>query len=227
MIYILEDEPGIRNLVTYTLERSGFESCGFGTVAEFFVGIRVRVPSLVLLDIMLPDGDGLEVLKKLRSSASTKKVPVMMLTAKDTEYDKVMGLEAGADDYMPKPFGMMEFIARIKNLMRRYDIEIQSENEFRIGKLYVSLPRHDVLVEDNPVVLTSKEFDVLVYLLRNQGLVLTRDQIMNNVWGMDFDGETRTVDVHIRSLRQKLGVCADIIETVRSVGYKIGSRPKT
>lgn len=221
MIYILEDEESIRSLVSYTLTQSGLDNRGFGTVTEFWDGCRKKTPNLILLDIMLPDGDGLSVLKKLRSSAATAKLPIMMLTAKGTEYDKVIGLEAGADDYLPKPFGMMEMVARIKSLLRRSDNKGQNSTEFSIEQLHVSLPKHEVTVDGMQVTLTSKEFDVLVMLLKNRGLVLSRDQIMSSVWGLDFDGESRTVDVHIRTLRHKIGMCGDLIETIRNVGYKI------
>lgn len=222
MIYLLEDETSIRKLVIYTLENSGLEAEGFGGVADFWDGMRKKTPSLILLDIMLPDGDGLQVLRELRASRLTGKIPVMMLTAKGTEYDKVTGLDMGADDYLPKPFGMMELVARVRSLLRRVDPQDEKAEEYTVGNLFVSVPRHLVTAEGAPVVLTLKEFEVLTYLLRNPGIVLTRDQIMSGVWGYDFDGESRTVDVHIRTLRAKLGPCADLIETVRGVGYRIG-----
>ena len=222
MIYLLEDEPSIRKLVVYTLNSAGFQTEGFASAAEFWKAMEQTLPRLCLLDIMLPDEDGLEVLKKLRASPRTDKLPVMMLTAKDTEYDKVVGLDLGADDYLPKPFGMMELIARVRSLLRRTESEEKSEEEYRIGKLFVSIPRHSVSIGDNLLTLTPKEFDVLVFLLRNPGIVLSRDPIMSGVWGYDFDGESRTVDVHIRTLRQKLESCGDLIETVRGVGYRIG-----
>ncbi|HWP80011.1 MAG TPA: response regulator transcription factor [Candidatus Acidoferrum sp.] len=222
MIYLLEDETSIRKLVIYTLENSGLPAEGFGCVADFWEGMRKKTPELILLDIMLPDGDGLQVLKELRASRLTGRIPVMMLTAKGTEYDKVAGLDMGADDYLPKPFGMMELVARVKSLLRRVSPQEEKAEEYTAGGLFVSVPRHLVTVEGVPVVLTLKEFEVLTYLLRNPGIVLTRDQIMSGVWGYDFDGESRTVDVHIRTLRSKLGSCADLIETVRGVGYRIG-----
>lgn len=222
MIYLLEDEASIRKLVVYTLNNSGLMAEGFSTAGEFWQAIRTQVPQLVLLDIMLPDEDGLDVLKKLRSSPATAKLPVIMVTAKGTEYDKVLGLDLGADDYLPKPFGMMELIARVKSLLRRSEPEQKQPDEYRLGGLFVSIPRHVVTVFDTPVTLTPKEFDVLIFLLRNPGIVLTRDQIMSGVWGYDFDGESRTVDVHIRTLRAKFGACADLVETVRGVGYRIG-----
>lgn len=222
MIYLLEDEASIRKLVVYTLNNSGLEAEGFANAMDFWKAMQKVVPQLVLLDIMLPDEDGLDVLKKLRSSPTTAKLPVIMLSAKGTEFDKVLGLDLGADDYLPKPFGMMELIARVKSLLRRTESDQKQQDEYRIGGLFVSIPRHIVSVFDKPITLTPKEFDVLVYLLQNPGIVLTRDQIMSGVWGYDFDGESRTVDVHIRTLRAKFGECADLVETVRGVGYRIG-----
>ena len=176
---------------------------------------------MVLLDIMLPGEDGISVLKKLRSNPLTAKLPVMMLTAKGTEYDKVLGLDLGADDYVPKPFGMMELVARVKNLLRRAETGALPD-EYRIGGLFASVPRHIVTANGTEVKLTLKEFELLVFLMRNKGIVLTRDRILTAIWSYDFDGETRTVDVHIRTLRSKLGECGCMIRTVRGVGYKIG-----
>ena len=201
MIYILEDDNSIRELVVYTLNSTGFETQGFGKPSQFWAAVDRQAPSLVLLDIMLPEEDGLQVLKKLRAAAPTKKVPVMMLTAKDSEYDKVLGLDTGADDYLPKPFGMMELVARVKALLRRAEPEPEAK-EFVLGELRVSPARH----------------------LENDGMVLTRDKLLTKIWGSEFDGETRTVDVHVRTLRQKLGEMGSLIETVRGVGYKIDSK---
>lgn len=222
MIYLLEDETSIRKLVVYTLNSAGFQAEGFATAAEFWKAMGEEIPRLALLDIMLPDEDGLEVLKKLRASSRTDKLPVIMLTAKDTEYDKVVGLDLGADDYLPKPFGMMELIARVRSLLRRTEREEKPSEEYHVGELFVSIPRHSASLGGTPLTLTPKEFDVLVYLLRSPGIVLSRDRIMSGVWGYDFDGESRTVDVHIRTLRQKLEPHGDLIETVRGVGYRIG-----
>ena len=181
---------------------------------------------MVLLDIMLPEEDGIQILQKLRQRQDTKKLPVIMLTAKGSEYDKVMGLESGADDYVSKPFGMMELLARVKALLRRTeDLRPAQENRYVIGDLTVNQKRHEVLVKGEAVTLTKKEFDMLCYLLENKGMVLTRDQLLNQIWGYDFDGENRTVDVHIRTLRQKLGDCGTYIETIRGIGYKIGGNP--
>jgi len=221
MIYVVEDETDIRELVTYTLQSTGFDVCGFPDAETFWQAINEKLPRLVLLDIMLPGEDGLEILKKLRSSTSTKKLPVMMLTAKGTEYDKVIGLELGADDYLPKPFGMMELVARVKNQLRRADLN-GDKAEYQMGSLSVDIPRHIVVADGVEVTLTIKEFDLLVYLLKNTGIVLTRDRILGEVWGYDFDGETRTVDVHVRTLRSKLGSSGDVIQTVRGLGYKAG-----
>jgi two-component system alkaline phosphatase synthesis response regulator PhoP len=220
----VEDESNIRKLVVYTLQNSGLEAEGFGDGAAFWEAMTKRAPDLVLLDIMLPGEDGLSILKKIRSTPSTAKLPVMMLTAKDSEFDKVQGLDSGADDYLAKPFGMMELIARVKSLLRRTDALEKETETFTLGELFVSIPQHLVTVQSANVALTLKEFDVLVFLLRNQGIVLSREKIMLGIWGYDFDGESRTVDVHIRTLRQKLGVCAGIIETVRGVGYRIGDK---
>ena len=221
MIYVVEDETDIRELVTYTLQSTGFDSCGFPDAETFWHAINEKMPRMILLDIMLPEEDGLEILKKLRSSQSTKKLPVMMLTAKGTEHDKVVGLELGADDYLPKPFGMMELVARVKSLLRRVDLNGDNA-EYQTGSLSVDIPRHIVTVSGVEVMLTIKEFDLLVYLLKNTGIVLTRNQILEEVWGYDFDGETRTVDVHVRTLRSKLGSSGDAIQTVRGLGYKVG-----
>lgn len=222
MIYLVEDETSIRNLVVYTLNNSGHSAKGFPNAEEFWQALREEVPQMVLLDLMLPGEDGLTILEKLRSSPATAKLPIMVLTAKDTEYDKVLGLNTGADDYVPKPFGMMELVARVNSLLRRAGAEQTGPEEYQIGSLYVNVPEHIVLVNNEPLVLTLKEFDTLAFLLRNRGIVMTRDQIMSSVWGYDFDAENRTVDVHIRTLRTKLGSTADLVETVRGVGYRIG-----
>ena len=224
MIYFLEDDNSIRELVVYTMNSTGFEAVGFSQPSEFWAAMEKETPSLILLDIMLPEEDGLQILKRLRADPATKKLPVMMLTAKDSEYDKVLGLDSGADDYVPKPFGMMELMARVKALLRRAGPQETGEKEYTLGKLYVSPSRHLVRVDGKEVSLTLKEFELLCFLLENDGMVLTRDKILARIWGYDFDGETRTVDVHVRTLRQKLGECGPLIETVRGVGYKIDRR---
>jgi len=220
MIYLVEDDENIRELVVYTLASTGLEAQGFAAPSAFWAAMKTQIPSLVLLDIMLPEEDGLSILKRLRENVKTKNLPVIMLTAKGTEYDKVRGFDAGADDYIPKPFGMMELLARVKALLRRTASEAPVE-EYRLGSLYVCPPKHQVRVDGQNVTLTLKEYQLLCLLLENQQVVLTRDQILNNVWGYSFSGESRTVDVHIRTLRQKLGSAGDLIQTVRGIGYMI------
>lgn len=221
MIYLLEDDESIRKLVTYTLQHAGYEAAGLSCPSAFWAAMKRQTPELVLLDIMLPEEDGLSVLKKLRGSALWRELPVVMLTAKNAEYDRVVGLDAGADDYISKPFGMMELLARVKALLRRTE-QAESEEVYRLGALSVNKTRHEVYAAGQEVTLTLKEFDLLCLLLENKGRVLTRDQLLNRIWGYGFDGESRTVDVHIRTLRQKLGECGEYIETVRGVGYKVG-----
>ena len=218
MIFLLEDDESIRKLVVYALQSQGFEAAGFEKPSEFWQAVKKERPSLLLLDIMLPEEDGLSVLKKIRSGAELSDLPVILLTAKGTEYDKVIGLDSGADDYIAKPFGTMELISRVKALLRRAGGK--EENEFSVGGLYVNPSRHIVKANGKDVQLTYKEFELLCYLLENTGTVLTRDKILSRIWGYDFDGESRTVDVHIRTLRAKLGDCGSIIETVRGIGYK-------
>lgn len=220
MIYLVEDDNSIRELVVYTLNNSGMKTVGFAKPSDFWTAMENELPTMILLDIMLPEEDGLSILKKLRQSQATKKTPIMMLTAKGSEYDKVIGLDLGADDYVPKPFGMMELIARIKALLRRTDDGGEGSKEYRIGELYVCPSKHIVKVGEKNITLTLKEFEMLCLLLESRDIVLTRDQILNKVWGYAFDGENRTVDVHVRTLRNKLKPC-DVIETVRGIGYKI------
>ncbi len=222
MIYLVEDDTNIRELVLYTLNSVGLFARGFSLPSLFWKETEREKPSLVLLDIMLPEEDGLHILKRLRISPETAKIPIIMLTAKADEYDKVKGFDLGADDYIPKPFGMMELVARVKALLRRAgDSSITVSSEYLIGSLYVNTASHIVKVDDNAVTLTLKEFELLRILLENRNIVLTRDQLLSSVWGYAFDGESRTVDVHIRTLRQKLGHAGDIIETIRGFGYKI------
>ena len=218
MIYLLEDDDSIRDLVLYTLQSQGMEAKGFPRPSAFWEAVAERLPSLVLLDIMLPEEDGISVLKTLRSSARTCRMPVIMLTAKGTEYDKVLGLDAGADDYLAKPFGMMELLSRIRALLRRTQ---QETDTYRCGVLAVDQARHTVTVNGQEVALTQKEFEVLCLLLKNKGQVLSRERLIEDVWGYAFTGESRTVDVHVRTLRQKLGEAGAYIETVRGYGYKI------
>lgn len=222
MIFVVEDDPNIRELVTYTLQSTGFEAHGFESGAEFFKAMREGVmPELVLLDIMLPGEDGISILGKLRGKSATKDLPIIMMTAKGTEYDKVLGLDSGADDYITKPFGMMELVSRVKAVLRR-SMRGEQKDEIVVGDLKIYPQKHKVKAAGQKVELTNKEFKLLCLLVESKGNVLNRDQLLTNIWGYDFDGETRTVDVHIRSLRQKLGECGRLIETVRGIGYRIG-----
>ena len=219
MIYLLEDDSGIRSLVLYALNNSGLPAEGFETPSEFYEALGKQMPELLLLDIMLPEEDGLSILRKLRSSPATKKLPIIMLTAKGTEYDKVAGLDSGADDYVTKPFGAMELISRVRALLRR---SAPSDDILTAGSLSVIPERHEVTADGVPVTLTLKEFELLLLLLRNRGRVYSREELLRQIWGYDFTGESRTVDVHIRTLRAKLGSCGELIQTVRGVGYRIG-----
>lgn len=221
MIYFLEDDNNIRNFVIYALNNTGMNARGFEDPESFWEGMKKETPDLLLLDIMLPGEDGLSILEKLRKNSSTKDLPIIMLTAKGTEYDKVLGLDSGADDYIAKPFGTMELISRIKALLRRTGRD-DTPVEYRKGSLYLCPSKHVVKVGEREVALTLKEFELLCMLFENEGMVLTRDEILTKVWGYEFDGESRTVDVHIRTLRSKLGEAGKIIETVRGLGYKIG-----
>lgn len=221
MIYLVEDDDSIRELVLYTLHTTGFEAEGFRNAADFWQALEKELPQLVLLDIMLPDEDGLHILKRLRAGAETADLPVMMLTAKSSEYDRVVGLDSGADDYMPKPFGMMELVSRVRALLRRAAKPAAEDKLFTAGPLAVDVKRRAVTVDGEPVILTYKEFELLCYLLENRGVVLSRDQILTKIWDYNYSGETRTVDVHIRTLRQKLGDAGALIETVRGVGYRL------
>lgn len=221
MIYLVEDDDSIRELVLYTLHTTGFEAEGFRNAADFWQALEKELPQLVLLDIMLPDEDGLHILKRLRAGAETADLPVMMLTAKSSEYDRVVGLDSGADDYLPKPFGMMELVSRVRALLRRAAKSAAEDKLFTAGSLAVDVKRRAVTVDGEPVILTYKEFELLCYLLENRGVVLSRDQILTKIWDYNYSGETRTVDVHIRTLRQKLGDAGALIETVRGVGYRL------
>ena len=221
MIYCVEDDDNIRELVIYTLETTGLKARGFADGSAFMEALAFDTPELVLLDIMLPGDDGLELLKKLKSSPKTKSIPVIMVTAKGSEYDKVVGLDSGADDYVTKPFGMMELVSRIKAVLRRTG-KAEDRMDMETAGVHVDVKKHEVTVDGKPISLTLKEFELLEKLMRNQGIVLTRDQLLTEIWGYDFDGETRTVDVHIRTLRQKLGEKGEIIQTVRGVGYRVG-----
>ena len=221
MIYCVEDDDNIRELVIYTLETTGLKARGFADGSAFMEALAFDTPELILLDIMLPGDDGLELLKKLKSSSKTKGIPVIMVTAKGSEYDKVVGLDSGADDYVTKPFGMMELVSRIKAVLRRSG-KVEDRMDMETSGVHVDVKKHEVTVDGKEISLTLKEFELLEKLMRNQGIVLTRDQLLTEIWGYDFDGETRTVDVHIRTLRQKLGEKGDLIQTVRGVGYRVG-----
>lgn len=221
MIYCVEDDSNIRELVVYTLESTGMKARGFEDGRKFTEALAFETPEFVLLDIMLPGEDGIEILKKLRNSAKTKDIPVIMVTAKGSEYDKVIGLDTGADDYITKPFGMMELVSRIKAVLRR-TIREKTDTKYRVGNLSIDVEKHKVKVDGETVTLTLKEFELLEKLMKNRHIVLTRDRLLEEIWGYDFTGETRTVDVHVRTLRQKLGTAGELIETVRGVGYRIG-----
>jgi len=220
IIYIVEDDRNIREIETIALKNSGYTVESFELAKPFYRRLDERTPDLVLLDVMLPDEDGLDILKKLRNRGDTKKLPILMVTAKSTELDKVRGLDMGADDYLSKPFGVMELVSRVKALLRRTMAETE-EKFFRLGDIFMDGERRMAYVKDIQVELTFKEYELLKYLIANQGIVLTREQIMGQVWGTYFEGETRTVDMHIKTLRQKLMEEGVRIRTVRNVGYVI------
>ncbi len=220
MIYVLEDDDSIRELVVYTLCSADLPAVGFARPSDFWAQLNRNTPHLILLDIMLPEEDGLQILRRLRTSPATRRTMVMLLTAKGTEFDKVVGLDGGADDYLSKPFGMMELVARVRALMRRAEAEAEPEPAYTMGGLTLDPAKHTVTANGESVSLTLKEFELLRLLMRSRDTVLTRDRLLNEIWGYAFDGESRTVDVHIRSLRQKLGQAGSCIETVRGVGYR-------
>lgn len=220
MIYILEDDDNIRELVVYTLNQSGFEATGFALPSEMFKALAKQRCQLLLLDIMLPEKDGITVLKEIRSRKETENIPVVMLTAKGSEYDKVIGLDSGADDYITKPFGMMELVSRVKAVLRRTKPKNNVET-IQIDDLTIIPKSHIVKVKDQEVALTMKEYELLLLLSRHPGQVFSRDDLLEKIWGYAFDKENRTVDVHIRTLRVKLKECGGYIETVRGVGYKL------
>ena len=220
MIFCVEDDKSIRDLVIYTLSSVGYEATGFASGKELFAALEEQVPQLIMLDIMLPEEDGLSILKKLKNDPRTEDIPVIMATAKGTEYDKVIGLDLGADDYLAKPFGMMEMISRVKAVLRRAAPK-KDDSVLKKGDLELDEKRHEVRVHGEPVQLTLKEYELLRIFMKNLGIVFSRDRLLSSVWGIDFVGESRTVDVHIGTLRTKLGDCGDYIETVRGVGYKM------
>ncbi|NLN14742.1 MAG: response regulator transcription factor [Tissierellia bacterium] len=219
-VYCVEDDESIRELIVYALNNSGYEGKGFENSKAFFNEVANTPPDLVLLDIMLPGEDGLTILDKLKKDPTTKDISIIMITAKSTEYDVVKALDMGADDYITKPFGVMELISRVKAVLRR--TKASWPDVLRLKGIHMDYERRLVKVDDEAIKLTYKEFELLYYLLKNQNIVLSREMIMNEVWGYDFEGETRTVDVHIGTLRQKLGKYGKYIQTVRNVGYKVG-----
>jgi len=218
-ICVVEDDEDIREIVVYALQSAGFNAKGFETGEEFFASIDAGIPSLLILDIMLPGEDGLMILKRLRNMTRTKKLPVIMLTAKNSEFDRVRGLDMGADDYISKPFGVMELISRVNAVLRRSGGD--NEDRLEVPGLIIDHARREVFSSGAPVTLTYMEYELLHYLMLNAGLALSRDKIMMTVWGYDFEGESRTVDVHIKTLRRKLGEAGALIQTVRNVGYKL------
>lgn len=220
MIYVVEDDSSIRELIVYTLTSMNLDAIGFENPSEFWAQMKKQLPTLIMLDVMLPEEDGIEILKKIRKNSETELLPVMMVTAKTSEYDRINGLDNGADDYIAKPFSMMEMVARVKALLRRTSTK-EKQKEYFLDNLYVCPAKHMVKVDGKDVLLALKEFELLCLLLQNRGIVLTRDQLLNKIWGYAFDGESRTVDVHIRTLRQKLGNASNVIKTIRGVGYKI------
>lgn len=227
MIICVEDEQNICELEVYTLQSVGMQAQGCGSGRELFALLDKQIPELIVLDIMLPDEDGVSILRRLRADARYKNIPVIMATAKGTEFDKVKGLDSGADDYIAKPFGMLEMVARIKAVLRRCSAPKPDESErdiIRIGELEVNQQEHKVSVGGNEVVLTLKEYELLKKFLQHPGIVFSRDKLLNDIWGYEFSGETRTVDVHIRTLRQKLGSAGELVETIRGVGYRMAAQ---
>lgn len=220
MIYCIEDDNGIRDLIVYTLTASGFEAKGFANSTEFWSAVKEGTPNLILLDIMLPNEDGISILKKIRSDNRTADIPVIMETAKETEYDKVVALDLGADDYLTKPFGMMEMVSRVRAVLRRTSKE-NKKQDLKLNDLEIDTAKHIVYANGEEINLTLKEYDLLKLFMENIGRAFTRDQLLSSVWGTEYVGETRTVDVHIGTLRTKLGKCGDYIKTVRGVGYRM------
>lgn len=221
MIFCVEDDAGIRDLMIYTLNASGFRAVGFENAKEFYTALADTVPELIMLDIMLPGEDGISILKRLKADARTADIPVIMATAKGNEYDKVIGLDLGADDYLAKPFGMMEMASRVRAVLRRSGRAAEKQQLIRVGGLEMNLGEHIVTADGIRVQLTLKEFELLHTFMTNPGRAFTREQLLSSVWCEDFMGETRTVDVHVGTLRQKLGSCGKYIRTVRGVGYRL------
>ena len=223
MIYIVEDDANIRELVVYTLEKTGYEAIGFEESNTFYEALAKNKPELILLDIMLPGEDGITILKTLKNNPKVESVPVIMVTAKGTEFDKVIGLDMGADDYITKPFGMMELVARVKAVLRRNNKNKQS-TIVSFKEIKMNLDEHTVQVDENNVVLTLKEFEILDILMKKPGNLISRENLLTQIWGYEYEGETRTLDVHIRTLRQKLGEAGNYIVTIRGLGYKLGEK---
>ncbi|WP_369296947.1 winged helix-turn-helix domain-containing protein [uncultured Neglectibacter sp.] len=223
MIFCVEDDSGIRDLMIYTLNSAGFEAMGLEDGGAFFSALEKKKPELILLDIMLPGEDGISILKKLRGNAATSKIPVIMATARGTEYDKVIGLDLGADDYLAKPFGMMEMVSRVKAVLRR-TVQNEPGSVLRMGNLELNGSSHTVFSDGKRVELTLKEYEMLRLFMNYPGRVFSRDQLLNEIWEAEYAGETRTVDVHIGTLRTKLGDCGEYIETVRGVGYRMEAK---
>lgn len=223
MIFCVEDDDGIRDLMIYTLNAAGFEARGMSDGAQLWEALRTDMPELILLDIMLPGEDGITLLKRLRGNPATAHLPIIMATAKASEYDKVMGLDLGADDYLAKPFGMMEIVSRVRAVLRRAAPQAAGKT-LCVGQLTLHTAEHTVFAAGEPIALTLKEYEMLRLLMENPGKVFTRGQLLEHIWEMDYAGETRTVDVHIGTLRTKLGSCGAYIETVRGVGYRMGAR---
>lgn len=220
-IFIVEDDDNIREMLIYALKSAGFEPCGFVCGNELWEALNSSVPSLLILDIMLPGDDGLAILNKLKESTSFCELPVIMLTAKSAEYDKIKGLDLGADDYITKPFSVLEVISRIRAVLRRYKVSDSNSTEMKIGSIAINYEKRRVMVDDKEIQLTYMEFELLFYLMINKDIVLSRDKILEEVWAFDYNGESRTVDMHIKTLRQKIGEKSNIIKTVRNVGYTI------
>ena len=219
-IYIVEDDINIREIERYALKNSGYEVEEFECGVDFFERLEHHMPGLVILDIMLPDEDGMSILAKIRADKRTAKIPVIMVTAKTTELDRVKGLDSGADDYMSKPFGVMELISRVKALLRRTR-DVKVETQMKYGEIVIDDDKHAITVAGNPCELTYKEYELLKYLIKNKGIVVSRDKLLSKVWGFEYEGETRTVDAHVKTLRQKLGEAGSCIKTVRNVGYMV------
>lgn len=220
LIYVVEDDKSIQEIETFALSSSGYQARGYDNAASFYKALEEEMPNLILLDIMLPDEDGLNILKRLRGKKETKNIPIIMVTAKTTEIDKVKGLDSGADDYVTKPFGVMELISRVKAVLRRMKVE-EKEPVYQISKVFLDAHKHSVTINGEKCELTYKEYELLKLLMSNAGVATSRQEILDKVWGTDFEGESRTLDMHIKTLRQKLKDEGSLIKTVRNVGYRM------